>query len=442
MTARQGFSISLARRLYALAMRLLVPALLVRLWWRGRRHAGYRRAPLRRLGYYPRERAQEGAPRIWLHAVSVGETLAIVPLVEKLLAERADWRLLITSTTPTGAERVRDLFGERVDRDWAPFDTPGAVRRFLDHWRPSLAAFVETEIWPNAIALAVARDIPTVLLNARLSARSARGYARLGGLAFSTVSQFTLIAAQTRADARRFRFLGAEASRVAVTGSLKFEFDLNAVQAEGNAERVRLGVTPDRPVWLAASTHQDEETVVLDAFAQLQNKLPRACLILAPRHPERTRDILALPAARRCRLRRYSDSAEWSEDDDVLLVDSLGKLSALTGCADLVFVGGSLVPHGGHNPLEAAAWGLPVLTGPHVFNFAQVYQQLIQAGGAQMISRETLAGEVLRKLGSEDGREEARAQGLRAQRYLEAKRGALARQWDLLKPYLDANHRR
>jgi 3-deoxy-D-manno-octulosonic-acid transferase len=423
-------------------MRLLVPALLVRLWWRGRRHAGYRRAPLRRLGYYPSERAQEGAPRIWLHAVSVGETLAIAPLVEKLLAERADWRLLITSTTPTGAERVRDVFGERVDRDWAPFDTPGAVRRFLDHWRPSLAAFVETEIWPNAIALAVARDIPTVLLNARLSARSARGYARLGGLAFSTVSQFTLIAAQTRADARRFRFLGAEASRVAVTGSLKFEFDLNAVQAEGNAERVRLGVTPDRPVWLAASTHQDEETVVLDAFAQLQNKLPRACLILAPRHPERTRDILALPAARRCRLRRYSDSAEWSEDDDVLLVDSLGKLSALTGCADLVFVGGSLVPHGGHNPLEAAAWGLPVLTGPHVFNFAQVYQQLIQAGGAQMISRETLAGEVLRKLGSEDGREEARAQGLRAQRYLEAKRGALARQWDLLKPYLDANHRR
>ena len=442
MTARQGISIPLALRLYSLAMRLLIPALLVRLWWRGRRHPGYRRSPLRRLGYYGHDRAEEDEARVWFHAVSVGETLAIAPLVEKLLAERADLRVLITSTTPTGAERVRDLFTDRVDADWAPFDTPGAVRRFLDHWRPSVAAFVETEIWPNAITLAAARGVPAVLLNARLSARSARGYARLSSLTRSVVCQLALIAAQTRADACRFRFLGARAARVVVSGSLKFEFDLNAVLAEGNAERARLGVAPDRPVWLAASTHQDEETVVLEAFVQLQNKLPRARLILAPRHPERTPDILALPAARCCRLRRYSDSAEWSEDDDVLLVDSLGKLGVLTGCADLVFVGGSLVPRGGHNPLEAAAWGISVLTGPHVFNFAQVYQQLIRAGGAQMISRETLAGEVLRILGSEEGRKEARAQGLRAQRYLEAKRGALLRQWDLLKPYLDACHRR
>lgn len=441
MTARQGISIPLALRLYSLAMRLLIPALLVRLWWRGRRHPGYRRSPLRRLGYYSYDRVQESEARVWFHAVSVGETLAIAPLVEKLLAERADFRVLITSTTPTGAERVRDLFADRVDTDWAPFDTPGAVRRFLDHWRPLVAAFVETEIWPNAITLAAARGIPAVMLNARLSARSARGYARLGSLTRSVVSQLALIAAQTRADACRFRFLGAQAARVVVSGSLKFEFDLNAVLTEGNAERARLGVAPDRPVWLAASTHHDEETLVLEAFAQLRSKVPGARLILAPRHPERTPDILALPAARNCRLRRYSDAAGWSEDDDVLLVDSLGKLGALTGCADLVFVGGSLVTHGGHNPLEAAAWGISVLTGPHVFNFAQVYQQLIRAGGAQMISRETLAGEVLRILGSEEGRDEARAQGLRAQRYLEGNRGALMRQWDLLKPYLEADQR-
>ena len=276
-------------------MRLLVPVVVLRLLWRSRDHAGYRSHIRRRFGWYGHDRPEHAGQRIWIHAVSVGETLAVIPLIERLLAERPDLRVLITSTTPTGADQVQQKLGNSVDWDWAPFDTPGAVKRFFDHWHPALSAFVETEIWPNILTQAAARGVPTVLLNARMSARSARGYARLASLTRHTLAQFSAVAAQHPADARRLKVLGVKPEALTVTGSLKFALDVDALRGAGLSERTLLGPGgAGRPTWLAASTHPGEEVIVLEAFSKLKTVLPAALLILAPRHPERVASLLTL----------------------------------------------------------------------------------------------------------------------------------------------------
>ena len=292
-------------------MRLLVPLFVARLWWRGRNQSGYRAHLWRRLGRY--DTAPELRPNklIWIHAVSVGETLAIAPLIEHLLSDRSDLSLLITSTTPTGAAQVRQRFGERVFSDWIPFDTPGAVRRFLTHWQPLVGVFVETEIWPNMVAQANAKAIPMVLLNARLSQRSARGYARVSSVIRPTLACFSVIAAQERADARRLVALGARPDQVVITGNLKFALDPLALRAAYQAEHQRLGeALQDRPVWLAASTHPGEEEAVLTAFLALKGVSPNALLMLAPRHPERANAILALPGIQALRVLRHSEQRD------------------------------------------------------------------------------------------------------------------------------------
>ena len=280
-------------------MRLAVPFLLLRLLWRSRQHDGYRGQIWHRLGFYGRHRALRSGERVWIHAVSVGETLAIAPLLERLLAERPDLRVLVTSTTPTGAEQVQQKLGGRVEWCWAPFDTPGAVKRFLEHWHPTLGALVETEIWPNILTHAAARGVPMVLLNARLSERSATGYARVAGLTRQTLGHLAGVAAQTESDASRLRALGAADDAVIVTGSLKFALDRDALRQANEQERLQLGPSAfDRPVWLAASTHPGEEEPVLEAFARLKAERPDALLMLAPRHPDRVPDILSMPAMR------------------------------------------------------------------------------------------------------------------------------------------------
>jgi 3-deoxy-D-manno-octulosonic-acid transferase len=394
-----------------------VPLFLARLWWRGRNQSGYRAQLWRRLGWYGSALASRPHKLIWIHAVSVGETLAIAPIIERLLSDRDDLSLLITSTTPTGSAQVRQRFGERVFRDWIPFDTPGAVRRFFTHWQPLVGVFVETEIWPNMVAEANAKAIPMVLLNARLSQRSARGYARVSGVIRPTLAHFSVIAAQERADARRLVALGARPDRVVVTGNLKFAVDPLALQAAYQAEQERLGgALRDRSVWLAASTHPGEEEAVLTAFLALRSVSPNALLMLAPRHPERADSILALPAMQGLQAIRHSEQRDMEKSDDVLLIDTLGSLGALTGFADLVFVGGSLVRHGGHNPLEAAVWQLPILTGPHTFNFATIY--------------------VMNLIGPESDEHLATEMGARAGAFLSAQSGVIAAQWAALAAHL------
>lgn len=441
------------RRLYSLVIRLAVPVLLVRLLWRSRRHSGYRSEIWHRLGIYGRHRAPRSGERVWIHAVSVGETLAIAPLVERLLAERPDLTVLLTSTTPTGAEQVKQKFGSRVEWCWAPFDTPGAARRFLTHWQPALGVLVETEIWPNLLTHAAARGVPMALLNARLSERSARRYARVAGLTRQTLGYLSGVAAQTASDASRLHALGVDEAMVTVTGSLKFALDRNALREANEQERLQFGPSAfDRPVWLAASTHPGEEEPVLEAFARLKAEHANALLMLAPRHPDRVPGIMAMPAIRQYQVVRHSDflrsegvtddagegatSTSLTHQDDVLVVDTLGHLGALTGCADAVFVGGSLIPHGGHNPLEAAAWCLPIISGPHTFNFSGIYRDLLEANAALEVEAGTLAKAVLNCLGGRADTEQITAMGERAGVYQSAQEGVVERQWAVLAAHL------
>ena len=376
----------------------------------------------------------------------------MAPLLERLLADRPDLTVLVTSTTPTGAEQVQQKFAGRVEWCWAPIDTPGAVKRFLEHWHPTLGALVETEIWPNLLTHAAARGVPMVLLNARLSQRSASGYARVAGLTRQTLGHLAGVAAQTESDASRLRELGAADEAVIVTGSLKFALDRSALRQANEQERLQFGPGAfDRPVWLAASTHPGEEAPVLEAFAQLKAEQPNALLMLAPRHPDRVPGILAMPAMRRYQVARHSafqvnsdatpdaggtTGSSLTLEDDVLVVDTLGRLGALTGCADAVFVGGSLVPHGGHNPLEAAAWCLPILSGPHNFNFASIYRDLLDAHAAVEVDADTLSTALLDCLGQQADTEQVTAMGERAGAYQSAQEGVVERQWAVLAAHL------
>ena len=376
----------------------------------------------------------------------------MAPLLERLLADRPDLTVLVTSTTPTGAEQVQQKFAGRVEWCWAPIDTPGAVKRFLEHWHPTLGALVETEIWPNLLTHAAARGVPMVLLNARLSQRSASGYARVAGLTRQTLGHLAGVAAQTESDASRLRELGAADEAVIVTGSLKFALDRSALRQANEQERLQFGPGAfDRPVWLAASTHPGEEAPVLEAFAQLKAEQPNALLMLAPRHPDRVPGILAMPAMRRYQVARHSafqvnsdatpdaggtTGSSLTLEDDVLVVDTLGRLGALTGCADAVFVGGSLVPHGGHNPLEAAAWCLPILSGPHNFNFASIYRDLLDAHAAVEVDADTLSTALLDCLGQQADTEQVTAMGERAGAYQSAQEGVVERQWAVLSAHL------
>ena len=376
----------------------------------------------------------------------------MAPLLERLLADRPDLTVLVTSTTPTGAEQVQQKFAGRVEWCWAPFDTPGAVKRFLEHWHPTLGALVETEIWPNLLTHAAARGVPMVLLNARLSQRSASGYARVAGLTRQTLGHLAGVAAQTESDASRLRELGAADEAVIVTGSLKFALDRSALRQANEQERLQFGPGAfDRPVWLAASTHPGEEAPVLEAFVKLKAEQPNALLMLAPRHPDRVPGILAMPAMRRYQVARHSafqvnsdatpdaggtTGSSLTLEDDVLVVDTLGRLGALTGCADAVFVGGSLVPHGGHNPLEAAAWCLPILSGPHNFNFASIYRDLLDAHAAVEVDADTLSTALLDCLGEQADTEQVTAMGERAGAYQSAQEGVVERQWAVLAAHL------
>ena len=420
---------------YTQCIRLAVPVLLLRLLWRSRHNPAYRYKLFERLGYTlpnkPESRANEGDHWIWVHAVSVGETLAVAPLIEKLLSADPKRQVVVTSTTPTGRAQVERLFDKRVSCCWVPFDTPGSVARFLKHWRPSLTVLVETEIWPNMVLQCKRQNIPVMLANARLSSRSARGYARAGSLAKPVIASLAMIACQQKADARRFIVLGADPHKTLVTGSVKFDIARARLIRQRDSLLEQLVISSDRLIFLAGSTHHGEEELVVAAFTQLRKTVPSALLVLAPRHPERTasitRSILA-PSPFHWLLR--STGQVVSADTDILVLDTLGELAALTAAADVSFIGGSLVPHGGHNPLEAAAFGVPVITGPHTFNFQQIFRALRRAGGAIEVTDAATLGQAVGELLTQAAYR--REVGNAASRYVEDNQGALVRQHALI----------
>ena len=367
------------RPLYSLLWWLALPVVLARLWWRGRKEPGYRAHIAERLGFHaavPRARMT-----FMVHAVSVGETRAAQPLVEALLARWPDSRVLLTHMTPTGRATGRALFaqhGERVIQSYLPYDTGFMVGRFLRHFAPRICILMETEVWPNLIAGCATQGVPVALVNARLSERSLRRGQRFGSLMSEAARTITVVAAQTDDDAARIRSLGA--LKVAVTGSIKFDVvPPQAALDTGAGLRARF---PDRPVFLCASTREGEEALILDAWTRMQDRPPNMLLAIVPRHPQRFDDVAQLVRARGLSLQRRSEMNDAAVDADVLLGDSMGEMFAYYAACDCAYIGGSLLPLGGQNLIEACALGKPVLVGEHTFNFLDATIEAVAAGAA------------------------------------------------------------
>src|SRR5688500_4191985 len=351
----------MTRFFYAAAWWLAAPLVLARLYWRGRKLAGYRGRIAERFGRY--EAAAPG-PRIWLHAVSVGETRAAVPIVEALAPRYPRHRILLTHMTPTGRATGEEVFGDRVERAWLPYDLGFAVRGFVRHFRPEMGVVLETEIWPRLLEECARAGFPVVLANARLSERSARRYARFPALTRWALSNLAGIAAQTDADARRFTALGA--LDVAVTGNVKFDLQVPAGVAARAAElRALLGA--ERAVWVAGSTREGEEALLLDAFAAMP---PQALLVIVPRHPQRFDEVAELARARGLDPARRSSAAAVAPGTRIVVGDTMGEMLAYYGAADVVLMGGSFLEFGSQNLIEPCALGKPVVFGRHTYNFA------------------------------------------------------------------------
>ncbi|WP_347467795.1 lipid IV(A) 3-deoxy-D-manno-octulosonic acid transferase [Burkholderia stagnalis] len=426
------------RVIYRALWWLVAPLAVVRLIVRSRKERGYREHIGERFGCGPGRGPDDRAPLIWVHAVSVGETRAAQPLIDALMKARPDARILLTHMTPSGRATGTQIFGDRVLRCYLPYDMPGAVRRFLRAWRPTLGLVMETEVWPTLIDECRRADVPLVLTNARMSARSYKRAAKFGAATRDVFGGFSRVLAQSPADAERLTSLGAR--NVAVLGNLKFDMTTPPeLAARGRAWRDAIGT---RPVWVAASTRENEEALVLQAFDAV--KTPDALLILVPRHPQRFGEVEALVARsnRKC-VRRSAWAADAAalaagrpaapplpSDVTVLLGDSMGELGAYYAAADVAFIGGSLLPLGGQNLIEACAVGVPVLIGPHVFNFTQATADAVAAGAALQVEDPLDLAHVLDALFADHARRVA--MGAAGAAFAARHRGATARSVDVL----------
>jgi len=410
-------------RLYTLLISLAMPLVLLRLLWRSRQAPAYRTRWRERFGWVERPPAPGG---IWVHAVSVGEVQAVAPLIRLLLDQHPDRALTVTTTTPTGSDQVRRLFGDQVHHTFMPYDLPGFLDRYLDSVRPSHLLMVETEIWPNLLRLCRKRGVGTLLANGRLSERSYRGYRRLGTFARRVFGSIDQIAAQSEEDAQRFRQAGA--SQAIVTGSIKFDMTIPASVTEQVEVMRRLW--GGRPVWVAASTHEGEDEVALAAHERLLQHYPEALMILVPRHPERFERVAARVARHNLKLVCRSSGEQPLATTQVYLGDTMGELTVMLGASDVAFVGGSLVPVGGHNMLEAAAQGVPVCFGPHTFNFSLISRMLLDCGAAHRVKDAEQLADVLQDWMSDTIKRAAAGEAGR--QMVESNRGALDRLYKLV----------
>ncbi|MHB1951027.1 MAG: lipid IV(A) 3-deoxy-D-manno-octulosonic acid transferase [Acidiferrobacteraceae bacterium] len=421
----------LSRAAYSLLLWCLLPFAFLRLAIKGLRVRGYWRGWGERLGFIPVHLEQS----LWIHAVSVGEVRAAVPLARALHAAYPHRPLLVTTTTPTGAEQARTLLGDIAEHAYLPYDLPGAVERFLARAKPALLLVMETEIWPVLYGRCARHRIPVCLVNARLSARSFRRYRRVPGLVRDTLGHVALIAAQSDDDAGLFVDLGAKRAHVKTVGNVKFDLSLPEDLPHASA-LIRASFVGSRQIWIAASTHEGEEEAVLSAHAILQERYPALGLILAPRHPERAPSLARLCARYGfLAVRRSLCHKPEIGVSQLLLADTLGELPLLISASDVAFVGGSLVPVGGHNLLEPCALGVPVVFGPHLFNFAEIARLVCEAGAGRKITAPgALADEIDRWLGDPEGRTRAGAAG---RALVRDHRGAVARTLSLLAHILD-----
>jgi 3-deoxy-D-manno-octulosonic-acid transferase len=368
--------------IWRIAVYLLLPYALGNLIWRGLRYSEYWHRWPERFGFVARLR---GRRTLWVHAVSVGEVRSAAPLVTALVERYPNHRIVVTTMTPTGSKQVRDLFGDSVSHCYVPYDFPDAVRRFFDRVRPEAAVIAETEFWPNIFAECGRRRIPLLLVNGRVSQASLRGYLRVPNIARAMLANADLLCAQTRVDAQRLRNLGVAPQLIHVTGNLKFDVELPARLLD-DARALREQWGRERPVWIAASTHAGEERRVLEAHAELRRRYPALLLVLVPRHPERFRAVASLTRRRgfAAALRSKTPGA-LPPGTDVLVGDTMGELQRLYAAADVAFIGGSLVPHGGQNLLEACAVRVPVAFGPHMFHFEEISAMALERGAARQV---------------------------------------------------------
>jgi 3-deoxy-D-manno-octulosonic-acid transferase len=416
--------VSPLRLLYTVVVVLATPLALLRLLWRSRRQPGYRRDIGERFGSYPAAAPQK---LIWLHAVSVGETRAAEPLVAAIRAAYPDHAVLLTQMTPTGRAAAQQLYGDALLRCYLPYDLPFAVTRFLRHYRPRAGLLMETELWPNLIAACAQERVPLLLVNARLSERSARGYARLRSLTAETLGALSAVGAQSRPDAERLQALGAK--QVVVTGNLKFDRAPSSEDLRrGEALRALLGV---RPVFLAASTRDGEEALILDALIGAPAQL---LTVMVPRHPQRFDDVARLLERMGVPFQRRSAGTEVAAGTRVLLGDSMGELYAYYAACDVAFIGGSLLPLGGQNLLEACAVGKPVLIGPHTYNFSQASDAAVAAGAAIRVVDGAALQSALRALLDDPERREQ--MGRAALAFMREHQGATQRTLELLRSAL------
>ncbi len=417
------------RYIYSFFFYLAIPFLFIRLLWRSRRQPEYRQRMGERLGFYPVRLKQS----IWVHAVSVGEVLAAIPLIKALKSRYPDRPLVITTMTPTGAARVITAFNHGVTHAYIPYDFPGAVSRFLTAMDPKIAIIMETELWPNLLHGCHQKKIPVCLVNARLSEKSAHGYHRIAAMTREMLHNIDKIAAHGKPDADRFIALGAPADRVSVTGNIKFDIELPAdLFTRSSALRQELG--KDRFIWVAASTHEGEEEIILAAHKKLREVNPTALLILVPRHPNRF-DAIAKLCEQSFVTARRSFLQTCQPETGVYLGDTMGELLIMYGACDVAFIAGSLIPRGGHNMLEAGALGKPILTGPHLFNFAEISEMFVNAKAMTIVQdADSLAAQLVYLMQHVD---ERNAMGERSLQVVTANRGALAKQMEIIGEYLN-----
>lgn len=423
----------MSRFLYSLLLYLMLPFTPLKLLWRGIRQPEYRQHWAERYGFYD---AKPQQPVIWLHCVSLGETRAAAPLVRALMAQYPQHRILLTHATPTGREAGEQLFGDQVDRVYLPYDTPDAVARFLDHFQPKIGLLMETELWFNLIAGCKARGIPVLLVNARLSERSARGYAKVAGLSREGLRNLSAVAAQTEQDAERLQALGAQG--VTISGNLKFDVKPPAdAEMQGLALRQILGI--GRPVFLAASTRDGEEALILDAVRQ--SDIPDLLTIIVPRHPQRNDDVARLLNQRGIPFMRKSTlSAEQTTIPPaykVVLGDTMGEMFTYYAACDLALIGGSLLPFGGQNPIEAFAMKKPVIIGQHTFNFDWVAGEAVRYGGARRVNNPVELTEALYALFRDEGARQK--MGLAAYVFSQSAGGATHRTLQLIGRFCPAS---
>ena len=378
------------RHFYTVLLWLLLPYVFFHLLWRARKQPEYLLHVAERFGFYP---VHSDKPIIWLHTVSVGETRAAASLVQRLQATYPDHQILLTHTTPTGRDASEQLYGDRVLRVYFPYDYPFAVQRFLRHFRPRVGVLLETEIWFNLIHQCRRAKVPLLLLNARLSEKSAARYARFPTLTKFGLSQLSAVAAQSEQDAVRLVALGA--NNVSVMGNLKYDIEPPIAMLElGKQMRSQFGTS--RPVFLAASTRVGEERLLLDALKQID--VPNLLTVIVPRHPQRFNEVAALLAQHNICFQRRSDNHPISADTRVVLGDSMGEMFAYYAACDITFIGGSLLPFGGQNLIEACAVGKPVLIGQHTYNFTQASNLAVEHGAAVRVQDASNLADTLQRL--------------------------------------------